>query len=143
LAIFIGCFVWIGLSGEVKAACHLVAMEQWSVIHRMFVVGMFFKSKSVVKTQHIFRQRFWIVIRGAVPSCTIILHCVQRFQETGSVKSNIPGDKQQTVCMKMAVFWVVAPCSLVQIYQRFRGPCCLHRHSSPWGWRQQRPLKRW
>jgi hypothetical protein len=27
---------------------------------------------------------------------------------------------------KMAVFWVVAPCSLVDIYQRFRGPCCLH-----------------
>jgi hypothetical protein len=27
---------------------------------------------------------------------------------------------------KMAVFWVVAPCSLVEIYQRFRGPCCLH-----------------
>jgi hypothetical protein len=27
---------------------------------------------------------------------------------------------------KMAVFWVVAPCSLVQIHQRFRGPCCLH-----------------
>jgi hypothetical protein len=29
--------------------------------------------------------------------------------------------------MKMAVFWVVAPCSLVEVYQRFRGPCCLHR----------------
>jgi hypothetical protein len=28
--------------------------------------------------------------------------------------------------MKMAVFWVVAPCSLVEVYQRFRGPCCLH-----------------
>jgi hypothetical protein len=27
---------------------------------------------------------------------------------------------------KMAVFWVVAPCSLVDVYQRFRGPCCLH-----------------
>jgi hypothetical protein len=26
----------------------------------------------------------------------------------------------------MAVFWVVAPCSLVELYQRFRGPCCLH-----------------
>jgi hypothetical protein len=26
----------------------------------------------------------------------------------------------------MAVFWVVAPCSLVEVYQRFRGPCCLH-----------------
>jgi hypothetical protein len=28
--------------------------------------------------------------------------------------------------MKMAVFWVVAQCSLVEVYQRFRGPCCLH-----------------
>jgi hypothetical protein len=26
----------------------------------------------------------------------------------------------------MAVFWVVAPCSLVEGFQRFRGPCCLH-----------------
>jgi hypothetical protein len=26
----------------------------------------------------------------------------------------------------MAVFWVVAPCSLVEVYRRFRGPCCLH-----------------
>jgi hypothetical protein len=25
-----------------------------------------------------------------------------------------------------AVFWLVAPCSLVEVYQRFRGPCCLH-----------------
>jgi hypothetical protein len=28
--------------------------------------------------------------------------------------------------MKMAVFWIVAPCSLVEVYQRFRGPYCLH-----------------
>jgi hypothetical protein len=26
----------------------------------------------------------------------------------------------------MAVFWVVVPCRLVEVYQRFRGPCCLH-----------------
>jgi hypothetical protein len=26
----------------------------------------------------------------------------------------------------MAVFWVVAPCSLVEIYRSFRGACCLH-----------------
>jgi hypothetical protein len=26
----------------------------------------------------------------------------------------------------MAVLWVVAPCGLVDVYQRFRGPCCLH-----------------
>jgi hypothetical protein len=29
--------------------------------------------------------------------------------------------------MKMDVFWVVAPCSLVEAYRRFRGACCLHR----------------
>jgi hypothetical protein len=28
--------------------------------------------------------------------------------------------------MKMAVFWVVAPCSLVEVYRRFRGICSLH-----------------
>jgi hypothetical protein len=28
--------------------------------------------------------------------------------------------------MKMAFFWVVAPCSLVEVYQRFRGACFLH-----------------
>jgi hypothetical protein len=30
--------------------------------------------------------------------------------------------------MKMAEFSVVAPCSLVEVNQRFRGPCCLHHH---------------
>jgi hypothetical protein len=29
----------------------------------------------------------------------------------------------------MAVFWVVAPCSLVEVYQHFRGPCCLHHQA--------------
>jgi hypothetical protein len=29
--------------------------------------------------------------------------------------------------MKIAVFWVVAPCSLVEVYQRFRGPCSIIR----------------
>jgi hypothetical protein len=29
------------------------------------------------------------------------------------------------VSTKMAVFWVVTLCSLVEVYQRFRGPCCL------------------
>jgi hypothetical protein len=27
--------------------------------------------------------------------------------------------------MKMAVFWVVAPCSMVEVYQRFRSACCV------------------
>jgi hypothetical protein len=28
--------------------------------------------------------------------------------------------------MKITVFWVVAPCSPVEVYQHFRGTCCLH-----------------
>jgi hypothetical protein len=36
--------------------------------------------------------------------------------------------------MKIAVFWVVAPCSLVEVYQRFRGPCCLHHQGDEYPW---------
>jgi hypothetical protein len=35
----------------------------------------------------------------------------------------------------MAVFWVVEPCSLVQVYQRFRGPCCLHHQGDEGAYR--------
>jgi hypothetical protein len=28
--------------------------------------------------------------------------------------------------MKMKTFWDFAPCSLVEVYRRFRGACCLH-----------------
>jgi hypothetical protein len=30
------------------------------------------------------------------------------------------------VGLKMAVFWVVAPCRPVEVYRRFKGACCLH-----------------
>jgi hypothetical protein len=29
------------------------------------------------------------------------------------------------ISMKLAVFWVVSPCSLVEVYKHFRGACCL------------------
>jgi hypothetical protein len=32
--------------------------------------------------------------------------------------------------MEMAVFWVVAPCSLVEAYRLFRGACCLHHQGN-------------
>jgi hypothetical protein len=41
-------------------------------------------------------------------------------------KCNVGFEVLTAVSMKIAVFWVVAPCSLVEVYQRFRGPCCLH-----------------
>jgi hypothetical protein len=32
--------------------------------------------------------------------------------------------------LKIAVFWVVALCGLVEVYQRFTGPCCLHHQGA-------------
>jgi hypothetical protein len=47
--------------------------------------------------------------------------------KNNEVYKNLVGFEVLTaVSMKFAVFWVVAPCSLVEVYQRFRGPCCLH-----------------
>jgi hypothetical protein len=34
------------------------------------------------------------------------------------------------VSMKMAVFWVLAPCRLVWVYRRFRGLYCLHHQGA-------------
>jgi hypothetical protein len=31
---------------------------------------------------------------------------------------------------KVTVFWVVVPCSLVEVYRRFRDACCLHHQGS-------------
>jgi len=65
------------------------------------------------------------------------------------------------VKIQVAVFLVVAPCSVVVRFQRFGGPCCLHLHfnlkmeaarssetlvsyhTSSWRWRQNCPPKRW
>jgi hypothetical protein len=36
------------------------------------------------------------------------------------------------VVYDVAVFWVVAPCTFVQVYQRFRGLYCLHHQGDVW-----------
>jgi hypothetical protein len=41
------------------------------------------------------------------------------------------------VGMKMTVFWVVAPCSLVEVYRHFRGAYSLHHQGNE----PQAPLK--
>jgi hypothetical protein len=42
--------------------------------------------------------------------------------------------KRTGYSMKMAVFWVVAPCSLEEVYRRFRGACCLHQQGDDGGY---------
>jgi hypothetical protein len=47
---------------------------------------------------------------------------------------------------KITVFWDVAPCSLVEVYRRFRGACCLHHQgdipeNSPFHTRLRENLK--
>jgi hypothetical protein len=37
------------------------------------------------------------------------------------------------VSMKVAVFWPVVQCSLVEVYRRFRGPCCPHHQGDDGG----------
>jgi hypothetical protein len=37
---------------------------------------------------------------------------------------------QIIMSVKMDVLCVVAPCSLVEVYKRYRGPCCLHHQIS-------------
>jgi hypothetical protein len=46
----------------------------------------------------------------------------QRPINKGDLDSNVVRE----VGRNMVVFWVVAPCSLVEVHQRFRGSCCLH-----------------
>jgi hypothetical protein len=42
--------------------------------------------------------------------------------KAGTVKHNF---------LKMTVFWVVGPCSLVEVYRRFKGACCLYHQGDP------------
>jgi hypothetical protein len=64
-------------------------------------------------------------------SFCVVLSCVGRGLAMGwslvqGVLQYVGFEVLTAVGTKMAVFWVVAPCSLVEIYKRFRGPCCLH-----------------
>jgi hypothetical protein len=47
-------------------------------------------------------------------------------------KLNVRFEVLTAVSTKMAVFWVVTQCCLVEVYQRFRGDCCLHRQGDEW-----------
>jgi hypothetical protein len=58
---------------------------------------------------------FFFLPRGYFPSCVHLNFFI-----------HVGFEVLTAVSTKMAVFWVVAQCSLVEVYQRFRGPWCLH-----------------
>jgi hypothetical protein len=37
---------------------------------------------------------------------------------------------EERILMKVAVFWVVAPCSTVEVYRLFRGANCPHHRAT-------------
>jgi hypothetical protein len=47
-----------------------------------------------------------------------------------SMTNNVGFEGLTAVSMKMAVFWVVMLCSLVEVYQCVRGSCCLHHQGN-------------
>jgi hypothetical protein len=58
-----------------------------------------------------------------------ILQCMQTFsvfQNVGLIKFLVGFEVHTAATIKMAVFSVAAPYSLVEFYRRFRGACCLH-----------------
>jgi hypothetical protein len=59
----------------------------------------------------------------------LIQYCLLNKAVSLFVSGPITGLKPSSE-MKMAVFWVVAACSLIEVYRRFRGTCCLHHQGT-------------
>ena len=58
-----------------------VAMAHWNVEHRVFVVEQFVRnSDSVVAVQRLFRRKFNVERRGAIPDRNTILRWVEAFK---------------------------------------------------------------
>jgi hypothetical protein len=70
------------------------------------------------------------VMRVKWASSTTGRHCQCCSEKEGRRRgwrmSEIRTAMRRSINMKMAVFWGAAPCSLVEVYRRFRGTCCLH-----------------
>ena len=62
-------------------------MDCWSVQHRIAAVELFAKTESVTATQRGYRQQFQ---RRDAPSSNILLLCVSKRRQEGSVKDSKP-----------------------------------------------------
>jgi hypothetical protein len=77
------------------------------------------------------------MLRSVMSSNITFLHCMHNMRRVYMQQQNKSGHAEYffmrfqvltVASMKMTVFWDVAPCSLVEVYQCFRGACCLtHR----------------
>jgi hypothetical protein len=83
-------------------------------------------SAAMVAIREVFEDR--IISRGLCPPRSPDLSFCD-FYLWGNLMGKVRFEVLKAVSTKMAVFWVVAPCSLVEVYQRFRGPCYLHHQS--------------
>jgi len=58
-----------------------VAMAHWNVEHRVFAIEQFFRnSDSVVTVQRLFRQKYNVERRGAIPDRNTVLRWVEEFK---------------------------------------------------------------
>jgi transposase len=72
-----------------------VAMEQWTVKHRMFAYDAFVtNAESVTAAQRLFRVHFNLGRHGIVPSCNTILRWVNKLRTTGTIVKKPPGPKK-------------------------------------------------
>jgi len=63
-----------------------VAMAHRNIEHRVFAFEQLFRnSDSIVTVQRLFRRKFTVVRRGAIPDRNTILRWVEAFRTTGSV----------------------------------------------------------
>jgi hypothetical protein len=95
--------VWNGIVSCLQAFCNL--LWQWHAFH--------YCATCILMKQHcsyllsMFLRQFHVMPNASHQYTSV------RFQVL------------TVASMKMACFWVVVPCSLVEIYQRFRSACCL------------------
>jgi hypothetical protein len=82
-------------------------MQNYSGLHHLRCTVIFGKSREDYLNQKNF-----------------FLYKIAYFNLLCGVKMRILWDK------KMAVFWVVALCRLVEVYRRFRGACCLYHQDA-------------
>jgi hypothetical protein len=93
-------FKWLvfGKGGVDDIGCEpvSVAMAHWNVDHHVFAVEQFFRNSDSIVTLCLFRRKFSVECRGAIPDRNTILRWVEAFRTTGSVMKSKPPPKTLT-----------------------------------------------